>query len=379
MNAVTRSTVPHPLRDFLRKPDVAMQLRSLRQHSIGHFIAGVVLDYALIIAAIGAVLTTASSPLVAPVYLIAIVVIAARQHALLVLMHEGAHRNISKNRSLNDLLADLLCGAPLFISTRSYRSAHLTHHQYLNTQSDPDWCRKTDNASERAEWTFPASVSLPVLLASLYTRSITYLLKSLADNQPAKPDDSQAAVELDNAGTIEADAATGAALSDRALKRARLGLYAGLAISFSLLFSPLGFLLGALLFWFVPMLLVLPLIMRIRSIAEHFALRHDHPLRESRTVRAPWVERLLLAPHHIGIHIDHHIFASVPFHNLPALHQLLMQNDYYRENAQLNDGYFVRRRFASRAFPGSVGKGRATLAEDMYSERSERLEAVPAN
>jgi len=61
------------------------------------------------------------------------------------------------------------------------------------------------------------------------------------------------------------------------------------------------------------MFLVLPLIMRIRSIAEHFALRHDHPLRQTRTVRAGRLERLLIAPHYIGLHIDHHLAASVPF------------------------------------------------------------------
>jgi len=50
-------------------------------------------------------------------YLLAIVVIATRQHALAVLMHDGAHRLLFADRRVNDLVSDLLLAFPLFIST----------------------------------------------------------------------------------------------------------------------------------------------------------------------------------------------------------------------------------------------------------------------
>ena len=127
------------------------------------------------------------------------------------------------------------------------------------------------------------------------------------------------------------------------------------------------------------MFLVLPLIMRIRSIAEHFALRHDHDLRQSRTVRAGRIERLLIAPHHIGLHIDHHMLASVPFFNLPRLHELLLECDDYRHNAHLNDGYFLHVPYRSAERAGSARSGtiapdtKDTFARDLYGPASVQL------
>ena len=108
--------------------------------------------------------------------------------------------------------------------------------------------------------------------------------------------------------------------------------------------------------------------MRIRSIAEHFALRHDHPLRQTRTERAGRLERLLIAPHYIGLHIDHHLAASVPFYQLPRLHSLLLECSDYRANAHLNDGYFIRR--STRDQPS-----RGLFSADLYGSPSVALQS----
>jgi len=313
------------LREFLRSDGVAARLSALRTPSVPQFLLAVLLNYSLIALAIWISVLSDS----VFVWLLAIVVIAARQHALLVLMHEGAHRSISKNRNLNDLLSDLLCGAPLLIGTRSYRKVHLIHHQHLNTAEDPDWCRKIDNQTERDQWLFPAKQPLWRLLANLYGHSVLYLIKTLSDNQRAEPANSESS-----------SAAAEDVLPDATLSKWKYLLYAAIGVVLTLTSSWVGL----LTYWLVPMLLVLPLIMRVRSIAEHFALRHDHPLRQTRSVRAGWLERLLIAPHHIGLHIDHHLIAAVPFYQLPRLHSLLLECPDYRANAHLNDGYFILNR-----------------------------------
>lgn len=332
---------PDLLREFLRQEHVANRLRALRQPSVGRFLGAVLFNYAFIAATIGLSVTSGFWWL----WPIAIVLIAARQHALLVLMHEGAHRSISRNRALNDLLSDLLCGAPLLVSTRSYREAHLAHHQHLNSEADPDWCRKVDHEPDRNQWLFPAEVPLWQLLVKLYGHSVAYLLKSLSDNQRS---------------TSEAPAPQENGLTDSTLAALKYGLYALVGLLLTLSSAWTGF----LIYWLAPMLLVLPLIMRIRSIAEHFALRHDHPLRQTRTVRAGWLERLVLAPHHIGLHIDHHLQASIPFYQLPKLHQLLLECPDYQANAHINDGYFLRSRQARKPLRKPL------MAQDLYSTPS---------
>ena len=367
MNALTRTSMPGPIRDYLRTAEVADRLRELRKLSPWRFTAAALGNYLAIAAAITGVVLLADAmagsgwatiaAVMTPAWLIAVVVIAARQHALLVLMHEGAHRTVSTNRGVNDTLSDLLCGAPLLVSVRSYRSDHLTHHQHLNSAADPDWCRKTDDDQQRTQWQFPVTQPLGLVLAKLYGYSVTYLLNSLAANRAtsANPASASAAVA----------AQTGP--SHTTLSRLRYALYGCVALTLTLTGSWLGF----VAFWLAPMLLVLPLIMRVRSIAEHFALRHDHALTQSRTVRAGLLERALIAPHHIGLHIDHHLLASVPFFNLPELHRLLLDCPYYADNAHLNEGYFLRRRRHYAGIP--VSPTLSTLADDMYTQKSDRL------
>lgn len=360
--ATAPASASMPLREFLREEAIAGRLAALRKLSIWRFLASVAFNYLLIAAAIGLVIATASSSSGLPgtaglalVYATAVVLIAARQHALLVLMHEGAHRTVSRNRALNDTLSDLLCGAPMLISTRSYREAHLQHHQHLNSPADPDWVRKVDDPAQRDQWLFPAQKPLWQLLGALYVHSITYLLKSLADNQ------------IDNQAQPHPELTSKP--SDQQLRWARYTVYALVALGLTLSGGWIGF----LLLWVVPMFLVLPLIMRIRSIAEHFALPHNHPLSQSRTVRAGRLERLLLAPHHIGLHIDHHLLASVPFFNLPKLHELLLECEDYRQHAHLNDGYFLHSSY-SATHPAAVAQGNHdTFARDLYETVSMRL------
>jgi fatty acid desaturase len=95
--------------------------------------------------------------------------------------------------------------------------------------------------------------------------------------------------------------------------------------------------------WMLPMFVVLPLMLRLRALAEHFALPRNQVLAGTRTVQPPWWERFLIAPHNISLHIEHHLFPYVPWFRLPELHNRLMQVDVYRANARVNGGYLSGR------------------------------------
>jgi fatty acid desaturase len=79
--------------------------------------------------------------------------------------------------------------------------------------------------------------------------------------------------------------------------------------------------------WLLPMMTWLPLVSRLRNIAEHALIVENgtDPLRHARTTYANWLERAFVAPYWVNYHCEHHMFTQIPCWNLPKAHQLLMQ------------------------------------------------------
>ena len=71
-------------------------------------------------------------------YVIAVMLIGARQLGLAILMHEGAHRCFSRNEARNIALSQWLCAYPIFADTLAYRRYHLAHHAHTQQAGDPD-------------------------------------------------------------------------------------------------------------------------------------------------------------------------------------------------------------------------------------------------
>jgi fatty acid desaturase len=65
-------------------------------------------------------------------------------------------------------------------------------------------------------------------------------------------------------------------------------------------------------------------ITRIRNIAEHAVVPDSNdPLRNTRTTRAGFLERLFIAPYYVNYHLEHHLLFYVPCYNLPRVHRIL--------------------------------------------------------
>jgi fatty acid desaturase len=80
-------------------------------------------------------------------------------------------------------------------------------------------------------------------------------------------------------------------------------------------------------------------IMRLKGKAEHFAVEDTEAANATRTVKAGIFSRLFIAPKNVHFHIEHHLYPSVPFHQLPALHEALMEHTAFRERAHLTSSY----------------------------------------
>jgi len=95
-----------------------------------------------------------------------------------------------------------------------------------------------------------------------------------------------------------------------------------------------------LLLWVVPILTWLKMVMRVRSIAEHFAIENDHAYTQSRTTLPSLLELVFVAPRNVNFHLEHHLYPSVPFFRLSQLHTLLMQDALFRSKAHVTSTYW---------------------------------------
>ncbi len=248
-------------------------------------------------------------------YLFAMFIIATRQHALLIIMHDASHYRLVPNRRLNDLLSNLLIAYPMLIRTDAYRQNHLMHHSHTNTDDDPDWIRKADNP----EWKFPKTrfQIARMLLNDLLGGGFINSLIAIYDLGMAKK--------------------TNASFVDR------VGQYSFLAVSMAIAIAN-GFGLTLFLLWYLPSFTFLPAILRIRSIAEHFGVENVHDLNASRNYHCNVIEQTIFAPHNVDYHLDHHLFPSVPFYNLQKLHLHLLTDPNYSQESHQSTGLFGVRR-----------------------------------
>jgi fatty acid desaturase len=70
----------------------------------------------------------------------------------------------------------------------------------------------------------------------------------------------------------------------------------------------------------------LPLVTRIRNIAEHACTSTGpDPFSQARTTLANPIERALIAPYWVNYHAEHHLFMYLPCYNLPETHRLLAE------------------------------------------------------
>jgi fatty acid desaturase len=243
-------------------------------------------------------------------YVLTIAFIGARQHALLILMHDGVHYRLFRNRRLNEWIAEIVLGWPCLISARAYRRNHFAHHRYLDTERDPDWARRQGDPA----WEFPKRWPdlLHLLLRDLSGLNGIALLRLARSLM-----------------STDTGVSTG-------FLAARYGFYAAalLAIVY------LGIIKIVLFYWLVPFFTWLIMIFRVRSIAEHTAIEgQEGAYGHIRTTHLGLLERIFVAPKNVSYHIEHHFYPSVPFYRLPELHRLLLSKAGFQASAHLTRTY----------------------------------------
>ncbi|MFQ3207199.1 MAG: fatty acid desaturase [Glaciecola sp.] len=261
-----------------------------------------------------------------PTYLLSIILLANRQLGIAILMHDAAHHLLFKNKRLNNLIGQILCGAPVIAGLHDYRTYHLKHHKDAGTQNDPD---------------YPNYKNYPVTHTS-FLRKIARDLSGITGIKNLW------ALLLMNAGTLSYDFVYKNKEPKQALSFAKvlINLVKGLWLPilcnlmlWSILFS-LGYAYLYVL-WVAAYFTFYQLFLRIRNAAEHGAvpdLLNTEPRKHARTTAASWWERLTVAPNYVNFHLEHHLRPSVPCYRLKAFHQYLVTKGYYNDT-HIAQGY----------------------------------------
>lgn len=262
--------------------------------------------------------------------LLGILLLGGRQLGLSILMHEAGHRTLFKTLRLNDSIGQWLTAYPILGDCEAYGTSHREHHRLAGTQEDPD---------------LPNYRNYPVSAASFQrklfrditgqtgSRSFLLLIRGVGNKMMMRDGEGTSAVTQ--------------------------GLIANAIILLMLTISGFAWLY---LLWVAAYFTSLPLVARIRHVAEHGnvpALYETDPRGNTRTTRANWLERVILCPNNVNYHIEHHLLPSVPLWQLGRLHQLLVARGFYTQYPQaVANGYWD---VVTRAVP-ELGNGATSAA-----------------
>jgi fatty acid desaturase len=251
-------------------------------------------------------------------YVLAMLVIVSRQHALGIIMHDGTHYRLLENRFWNNVVSDLFCAFPILMITNRYRHYHLLHHKNLNGEADPYWSFFRD----RKDWHWPKT---PRAALSVFLRDLLGLTAKVETNMILRWG------PFTNHFSTRKEPPP---LSVR--ERISFYVFAGLLMAGLWRWNVW---LELLVLWIVPLLFLMMPLTRIRTVAEHIGIPGRTRDNATRHVDGSWLERVFISPCNINFHVAHHMFAGVPLYNLPRLHRRLLQEPEYRSHICHKDTY----------------------------------------
>ena len=236
-----------------------------------------------------------------PVRVVGYVIIGASIHALAVLQHDALHGSIFRKRLL-DRWAGFLLFVPVALSAYAYRMVHLLHHKHTRSEHDPYEYTNLVANRKAASVSFYAWPFLGALFL-LFQVPVTGLLRG--------------------------------SRRDRLNILLEYALIAAIYTGVFLLAARYAFTDALIHCWLIP-LLVTFVIAQVRVWAEHAMTSRGSPLVESRTVTSNRIVSFFMV--NFNYHLEHHLYPSVPWYNLPKLHKLL-QLQYRMAGASIYRSY----------------------------------------
>lgn len=209
-------------------------------------------------------------------------IVALGLHMVALLLHDGVHGALLRDRRANRWLSVALGGCVLMAAS-AYQAMHDRHHVFLGDPRDPDDYHNY-TGDRRVIW------AMHYLRLFLGTFLYILLIPVMVARRGTPAEQRRVALE-----------------------------YALLAVAYAMLWTvvPHDVLVHA---WLIP---ILPagIMFNIRSLAAHGLADTSDPLLASRSIDAHPVVAFFFRNE--NFHLEHHLFPEVPSYNLKALHRLV--------------------------------------------------------
>jgi fatty acid desaturase len=318
----------------------AEELQALSQQSLPDTYAAVGVLWLEVVVLLAAANLLPRLPLAwaIPAGILLVVLMGLRMNAFGVILHEGSHGLLAKSRKLNDRICNWGIAFWTINSVEEYRPTHRLHHRYLGQENDPD----------RVFYLVPArrGALSSILLQDLF--GLTAFRRATSRIS----------------GTSQASGAPASLLAKPQLLIGKAIAQVIVLAQFILLQGILRGILFYLVFWVVPIICMYPMILRLKTITEHF----DPSLREANSVH--WIARTsfagLLQNHLVGArmeyHFEHHVLPTIPYRGLKKLHRRLDQTGLFTRHGEVvSHGYVL---FLTRAILGGLAVRRTPVVAE---------------
>jgi fatty acid desaturase len=268
-----------------------------------------------------------------PAGILLVFLLGLRMNAFGVILHEGSHGLLARSRALNDRICNWGIAFWTINSVEEYRPTHRLHHRYLGQERDPD----------RVFYLVPyrRGALTSLLLQDLF--GVTAFRRATSRIS----------------GTSQESGAPASLLTRPQLLLGKLITQLLVLGQFILFQGARRGLLFYVVFWLVPIVCMYPMILRLKTITEHFdaALRDPDSVHWiARTSAAGWLENHLLGAR-MEYHFEHHVLPTIPYRGLKKLHRRLNQTDLFAAHGEvISHGYVL---FLSRAVVASFGGRRS--------------------
>ncbi|WP_246174318.1 fatty acid desaturase family protein [Bradyrhizobium paxllaeri] len=248
--------------------------------------------------------------LLGPLWLVFIpfLVSCALAQAMLLWVHEASHFSLFDDRRVNDIWSDVFFAGPIGITVAAYRERHSSHHAHLGTDLDQDgYPYHIDVRGRRA---LMAAMGRTLIgLTGLWLARTKYIGRRSESVPPVSPRWVGPLITV----------VFNLTLVSLCVLSGRWYLYAVL--------------------WVYPIVAVAVALNIVRSVAEHqpedFPQFRDGVEAAMRPVVRTTVpgrfEKWMLYQANFNYHVEHHLFPTVPRHNLGKLHLHLVANGFYRQ------------------------------------------------
>ena len=265
-----------------------------------------------------------------PSGILVVLLMGLRMNAFGVILHEGSHGLLAKSRAFNDRICNWGIAFWTINSVEEYRPTLRLHHRYLGQERDPD----------RVFYLVPyrRGALTSLLLQDLF--GVTAFRRATTRIS----------------GTSQESGAPASLLARPQLLVGKFITQLVVLGQFILFQGVRRGILFYVVFWLVPIVCMYPMILRLKTITEHF----DPGLRDVDSVH--WIARTsvagLIENHLVGarmeFHFEHHVLPTIPYRGLKTLHRRLDHVGLFTRHGEvISHGYI---RFLSRAVSASFGR-----------------------